>query len=173
MSPGIASRIPATPRISIDPSPTTSPPSSAASSANVRVIMRAASLARGADGGLAVELLDHVGRQVERLVGIDDESRCRVEHQIETLLRGDLLHRRPDHLHDHAGGALVLLGGAPLRAPHVLDEPLVLADRPLQPLLLLLALERREDRTLVAQLGAQLVDRLFLLGRLVPPALDP
>src|SRR6266571_1117350 len=93
MSPGSASRMPATPRIAIVGSPTISPPSVSASSANVRVTMRGPFLS-SAGGGRSrerVELLDHLSREVHGLVRVDDEPARRVQHQREPVIGGDLL----------------------------------------------------------------------------------
>jgi hypothetical protein len=88
------------------------------------------------------------------------------------FLRRDLLDRGPDLGHDLAGGLLVLRHGTALGSPDFLQEALVVADRPLQRLLLLLTLERGEDRPLVADLRAQLVDLCLLFSGLGAPALD-
>ena len=119
-----------------------------------------------------VQFGQDVRTHVQRLVSVDDDPARRVEDQVQVLLPRHLLDRRADLLHHVARRALVLLGRPPLRAPDVLDEALVVADGLLQRLLLLLPLQRRQDGGLVAHLGAQLVDELLLLGRLVAPALD-
>src|ERR1044072_2368718 len=175
MSPVWASRMPATPRISRSGSPVTSPPSSSASSLSVRVTMGPAFLSsslrtRGRGWGAALELVQDGGREVQRLVGVDDVTTRGVEHQVQAAVTRDLLHRRADVGHHVAGGALVFLHRLAGRAPDVLDEPLVVADRALQRLLLLLPLEGRQDRRLVANFVAQLIDRFLLLRRLVAPA---
>src|SRR5688572_6125448 len=171
MSPGSASRMPATSRISIDPSPTTSPFSSAASCNKVRVTMAAASSAC-ALGHPGVEFLNYFGAQVQAAIRIDDGATGGVENDVEALLSGELLHDGADLLHHLAGGALVLLSGAAGRAPDVLHESLVVRDRLLQCLFLLLTLEGRQDRALVADLGAELIDHALLLGRFGAPGLD-
>src|SRR5438128_2692263 len=216
ISPGIASRMPATPRITVSGSPTAVPPTSCASSLRVCVTMdgsswtaprqpdplarpsmaalAASSLAaayptlvaldparrrarvlvplvpaRGTGGTgrqAALQLVEHRRGDVQLLVGVDDVAARRVQHQVATAVARHLLDRRPDLRHHFPGRALVLLHRLALGAPDVLDEPLVVADRALQRLLLLLALERRQDRRLVAHLGAQLIHGLLLLRRL-------
>src|SRR5678816_1466452 len=128
MSPGSASRMPATPRIIVVPSPRNSPPSSSASSDSVRVITSVYRAAYRAGG----EVGEHGRGEVEALVGVDDEAARRVEHEIELAVAGDALHRGADLGDDVLGGALVLLRGLALRAPDVLDELLVVADRALE-----------------------------------------
>src|SRR5690348_17160662 len=99
MSPAPASLMPATPVISTEPSPITSPRSSAASSASVRTLMRPslgsvrASVSGSAPCGLGAQLGQHVTRQIERTVGVNDRSARGVEHQLEPLVVGDLLDR--------------------------------------------------------------------------------
>src|SRR5687768_13056766 len=120
MSPGSASRMPATPRITVDPSPTISPPSSAASSASVRVMTRPSppvGSARSAGCGTGVQLRDHLAGEVELAVGIDDESTRGVEHHVQSLVARDLLHHGADLRDDFARRALVLRRGATLRSP--------------------------------------------------------
>src|SRR5512143_198126 len=167
----MASRMPATPRMTMEASPTTVPPSSAASSPSVLVIMVAASLPPAPRARLHVQLGEHVGGDVVRLVRVDDEAARRVEHQVQALVARHLLDRGADLLHHLARGALVLLRGPARGSPDVLDEALVVPDGLLQRLLPLLALQRGQDGGLVADLGAQLVDGLLLLGGLVAPAL--
>src|SRR4029453_1531063 len=121
-SPGIASRMPATPPMTIEPSPTTSPWSSTASSASVRVIIGAASLPRAAGTpGPRVELPDHFRGQVERPIGVDQEPSRGVEYELQPTIRRQLLDHRPDLLDQLARAPLVLLPGPTLRAPGLLD----------------------------------------------------
>src|SRR5258706_2731290 len=141
--------MPATPRMTRDPSPTISPPTSAASSASVRVIMDAF-LALGPGGGAGVELLDHQAGEVHGTVRVDDEAARRIQHQFEPPLARDLLDRSTDLGHDLAGGSFVLLRRPAAGPPDILDELLVFAGAPLQGLFLLLTLEGGTDRTLVA-----------------------
>src|SRR5215831_4195377 len=195
MSPGRASRIPATPRTTVEPSPATSPPSSEASSASVRVIMTRTlpgGIPRGGSGpargipalrfgrcdsvsgsraGTQRQFLQHRRCQVESLVRVDDDPAGRVQHQVQLSIGGELLHHRPDLADDFLSGSFVLLRGPALRPPGVLHELLVVADRALQRFFLLLPARRRQDGSLVTNFGAQLVDRLLLLGRLAAPAL--
>src|SRR5262245_21536583 len=114
MSPGRASRIPATPRISSVPSPSISPPRAAASSASVRTSI----------GGLAgsgfraqIELLHDLGAQVEGAVGVDDRPARGIEHDLEPALTRQLLDHGADLVDDLPRRPVVLLGRTALRAP--------------------------------------------------------
>src|SRR5436853_178662 len=94
MSPGWASRIPATPRTMVEPSPTTTPPSSAASSASVSVFMRALPgvvqpLERREDRRLVAHLLAEL---VHRFLLLARLVAPALHEAIEALLR--LLRRR-------------------------------------------------------------------------------
>src|SRR5262245_8860113 len=169
-SPGNASRMPATSRISIDSSPSKCPFSSAASSFKVRVTMPGPS-SPGALSGACIELANHFRAQVEAAIGVHDRSSSRVEHDVETLIPSQLLHHAANLLDDLSGGPLVLLRRAPGRPPDLLDESLVLLDGLLERFLFLLPLHARKDRALVPHLGAKLVDDLLLLGGLRPPVL--
>src|SRR5438034_203309 len=81
--------IPATPRIGTAVSPTTVPPSSAASSASVRSIMSGGSVLPRA----LRQLLQDVGGQIQVLVHVDDEPSGAVEHQAQSLVSRHLLDR--------------------------------------------------------------------------------
>src|SRR5947209_8785088 len=124
MSPDWASRMPATPRIITESSPWTVPPSSSASSASVRVLMRPPSLVLAA-GRVRVQLGQNVVRHVEALVGVDDDPAGRVEDQFEAALARHLLDRAPHQLDDLLRGARVLLRRAAVGSPHILHERLV------------------------------------------------
>src|SRR4029077_18280214 len=117
----MASRMHATPRITVAPSPITSPPSSRASSVNVRVTM-IAPWSFGAGGGALVEQPHHLPGHVERLVCEDDEAAGRVQHQVQRLVGRHLLDDRADLLDHLARRALVLLRRATLRTPDGLHE---------------------------------------------------
>src|SRR4029079_5311395 len=171
------SRMPATPRIVSAGSPTSSASRISASSASVRVIMAALEgLLMGSRGGRGRRgagraLLPHWCREIQRDVGVDDEAARRIQHERQVLVRRDLLDRRADLADDVPRHLLVRLRGFALRAPDVLHEPLVVADRALQLFLTLVPLDRRQDGREVVDLVAQLLDGVLLLARLVAPAL--
>src|SRR5262245_28828462 len=108
-SPGRASRMPATPWITNDPSPTKCPFSSVASSARVRVTMSRTSSSSGALLDLGVELTDDFCAQVETAIGVDDGAAGGVEYDVEPLLAGQLLDHATDAFHDLTCRTLVLL----------------------------------------------------------------
>src|SRR5258706_2541303 len=168
MSLAPASRMPATPRITVRGSPTTVPPSASASSASVREIM---GVEASMLPGTLDQLLEHVAGQVHALVDVDDESSGAVEHEVQSLAAGHLLDGGADLVHHVVGGRLVGLRRLAVGSPGVLDEGLVLADRLLELQIPLLALARGEDRALVLHVLAELRDLALLLGRLVAPPL--
>src|SRR5262245_66358050 len=111
-SPGNASRMPATSRISMDSSPSRCPFSSAASSFKVRVTMPGPS-STGALSGAGIELANHFRAQIEAAIGVHDRTPRRVEHDVETLISRQLLHHGANLLDDLARGSLVFLRRPP------------------------------------------------------------
>src|SRR5262245_15962416 len=139
MSPGSASRMPATPAMTVAPSPTTSAWSSFASSASVRLnIGPSASWLAGIG---FVQRADDLRTQVQAAIRIDDHAARGVQYEIKSFVACQLLDHGADTVHDLAGRALVLLCRASLGSPNVLNERLVLLNRLLQRLFLLLPLE--------------------------------
>src|SRR5689334_24903585 len=124
--------MPATPRIRSEPSPTTVPPNSAASSASVRVLIcpprapkparstKTYRLIRAAAGCVGIQFREDLVRDVETAIRIDDVARRGVEHEVQPALAGDLLHGAADECDDLVRGAPVLLGGAAVGSPHLL-----------------------------------------------------
>src|SRR5262245_47776907 len=170
MSPGCASRMPATPAMTVAPSPTSSASSSCASSASVRLNI-GPSVSWLAGIGFLVQLADDFRAQVQAAIRVDDHAAGGVQHEIEPFIACHLLDHGADAVHDLAGRALVLLRCASLGSPNVLNERLVILNCLLQRLFLLLPPQGRQDGSLIAYLGPPRVASLLLLGRLVAPVL--
>src|SRR5215831_9507281 len=170
MSPGSASRMPATPAMTVAPSPTTSASSSFASSASVRLNI-GPSTSWLAALVLGVQLADDIRTHVQAAIRVDDHAARGVQHEIESFVGCHLLDHGANAVHDLVGRALVLLCCASLGDPNVLNEHLVILNRLLQRFFFLLPPQGRQDGSLIAYFGPQRVDRLLLLGRLVAPVL--
>src|SRR6185503_10770155 len=179
--------MPATPVISIDPSPTTTPSMALATMSSVTRGARRESVAplkraresdsrgRSTASGLFTaapgsrlifrpELAQHAVGQVERLVSVNDVSVGRVEDEGEPLFRSDGRHDGVHAIDDRFQVLFVQPADPPAGSPLFLNEFLVLPYLLTQDSILFVALRLAQHRTLLVEFALHLVDLVLLLS---------